>query len=101
MSEKILLLVEEHVARKTNAETRFSFYPAPLSELIYVGGGAHRKYLLTVKKGTVVRLIRTSNKGNINVKEYVINEPIFIDYLGAVFPLEPKYFAIAKERGLL
>ncbi|MEM2313123.1 MAG: hypothetical protein QXP83_07860 [Candidatus Nezhaarchaeales archaeon] len=101
MSEKILLLVEEHVARKTNAETRFSFYPAPLSEPMFVGGGTHKKYLLIVKKGTTVRVIRTSNRGNVNMKEYIVNEPMYVDYLGAVFPMPSKYFALAKERGLL
>jgi len=99
--EKVLLLVEEHVARKTNAETRFSFYPDPLSEPTFVGGGTHRKYLLTVRKGTVARLTRTSNRGNVTMKEYIIDKPVYIDYLGAVFPMPSKYFALAKERGLL
>jgi len=99
--EKVLLLIEEHRAVNTSARTYFSFNPPPLSERVFVGGGTHRKYLLTVRKGTVVNFTRASNRGNLHTKVFTVDKPMYIDFLGSVFPLESKYFDFAKESKLL
>ncbi|MEM2569265.1 MAG: hypothetical protein QXT67_04925 [Candidatus Bathyarchaeia archaeon] len=95
--EKILIVFEEHHARHTDASSRFEFEPEPIVEPIDVGGGTHRKYMTVVYKGTMAKLIRVSNKGNVWVKKITIDSPMFIDFLGNVSELPEDYVEYAMQ----
>lgn len=99
--ENVLFMYETHVSVKTEARSSFAFHPEPLTYPLFVGGGTHKKYLVLLRKGTKVVFTRTSNRGNVDVKEFIVEKPMFIDFLGFTGDIEPKYFALAKERGLL
>ncbi|MEM4497580.1 MAG: hypothetical protein QW692_02000 [Nitrososphaerota archaeon] len=100
MEERIPIVYEEHWSRGP-AKTIFNFEPKPLTSEVFVGGGTHKKFLTIVKKGTVVTVIRTSNRGNITVKKITVDSPIFIDFLGNTWPLDEKYIEFAKAEKLL
>lgn len=85
-----IIVFEEHQSLGI-ARSSWKFTPGLLMKPKYVGGNTHVKYISLAKKGTRATLIRISNRGNVTVKEVIINSDCFLDFLGEVHPLPDKY----------
>ena len=96
-SAGVLVVYEEHVGSRTGASSRWFFEPQPITPPIFVGGGTHKKWLVTVLKGTKATLVRVSNRGNLSTVTFVIETPVFLDYLGGVSSLYEKYMRMMEE----
>lgn len=97
--EKVLVVYEEHYSRGP-ARTEWHFDPKPLTMPEFVGGGTHRKFIAVFVKGTRAMCVRTSNRGNVHVREVLIEGNCFLDFLGNVCELPQKYVDYARVKGL-
>jgi len=80
--KKFYLIVECHDAVKTNATTRF----AVTANAVYVHDtkGFHKTHFKIYYKcrGKVrVKGIRVSNRGNLRIKDFIVENHTYIDYL--------------------
>lgn len=82
------LVLEWHLAEKTNAKTVFKALKGCLPPVLHEWGGrTHRKKLYLVPHGFEVIGVRISNSGRKRRRKFKIMEPTYINFLLAKFPL--------------
>ena len=96
-NDLVLASVEWHWAKHTEAESTWEFNPEPVAELWSGGGKTHRKRLYLMRVGTRATLRRITSRGNVWYRDFVIEAPVLIDFLGEVEPLPENLRRLGEE----
>ena len=79
------ILVETHMARRTNASTIVSVTGGPFDVLGPINPTAtHRRYIIRAYEPVFIRVRRTTNSGRIYCRDHLITSDCFITAFGEV-----------------